>query len=230
MANSVSAPKPVLSMVDQFLASVNAPAAASRGRLVFVLDATASREATWDRAVHLQAEMFREVAAIGGLDLKLVHFGGTVPINAECLASKWLSDPMVLAAYMTKIRCKAGLTQIGRALDHVLQEPLQPKIGAVVYVGDDCEETMRDLTPAAMRLADRDTRLFMFQEGHNPEAELIFRNMTEITGGAYERFSDSSARMLGELLRAVAVFAAGGRLALERQGSSAARLLLGQMR
>ena len=30
---------------------------AGRGRLIFAMDATASREPTWDRACHIQAEM-----------------------------------------------------------------------------------------------------------------------------------------------------------------------------
>src|SRR3546814_9870581 len=37
-----------------------------RGRLIFAMDATASREPTWDRACRLQGEMFKETAALGG--------------------------------------------------------------------------------------------------------------------------------------------------------------------
>jgi hypothetical protein len=61
--------------VDAFLTEmegVTAKTTASGGRLVFALDATASRQPTWDTACELQAEMFREVAVIGGLSVQLV--------------------------------------------------------------------------------------------------------------------------------------------------------------
>jgi hypothetical protein len=45
----------------------------SRGRLIFTLDATASRESTWDMAAQLQASMFEEAAKAGGLDVQLVY-------------------------------------------------------------------------------------------------------------------------------------------------------------
>src|SRR3954449_13183017 len=62
--------------------------AGRRGRLLFALDATMSRQPTWDTACHLQAEMFREAAAIGGLDIQLIYYRG---FN-ECRASSWVSD------------------------------------------------------------------------------------------------------------------------------------------
>jgi hypothetical protein len=44
----------------------------NRGRLIFALDATASREPTWDMAAQLQASMFEQAAMIGGLDVQLL--------------------------------------------------------------------------------------------------------------------------------------------------------------
>ena len=58
-----------------------------RGRLVFALDATMSRQPTWDSACALQADMFREAASIGGLDIQLVYFRGL----SECRASGWVA-------------------------------------------------------------------------------------------------------------------------------------------
>ena len=46
------------------------------GRLIFALDATASRQPTWDQACQLQGEMFVETAAIGGLNIQLVWYRG----------------------------------------------------------------------------------------------------------------------------------------------------------
>src|SRR5260221_10645939 len=54
--------------------SPHAPGA--RGRLVFALDATMSRQPTWDMACALQADMFREAASLGSLDLPLVYYPG----------------------------------------------------------------------------------------------------------------------------------------------------------
>src|ERR1700716_1524911 len=77
--------------IDAFLAKVKglAPttAAGQRGRLIFALDATMSRQPMWDSACHLQADMFREAAAIGGLDGQLVYYRGLF----ELRASRWVS-------------------------------------------------------------------------------------------------------------------------------------------
>src|SRR5262249_47428705 len=99
------------SQVDSFLAEIKQLAATSvRGRLIFALDATASREATWATACKLQAEMFREATSAGGLDLQLVYYRGL----DECKASGWISDPMKLGKIMSAIMCCSGTTQIGR--------------------------------------------------------------------------------------------------------------------
>src|SRR5215470_6359116 len=60
-----------------------------RSRLIFALDATMSRQPTWDTACKLQGEMFMEAQAIGGLDVQLIYFRGL----GECRASRWVSEP-----------------------------------------------------------------------------------------------------------------------------------------
>src|SRR6201991_1879924 len=107
-----------------------------RGRLIFALDATMSRQPTWDTACRLQAEMFREAAAIGGLDVQLVYFRG---LN-ECRASGWVSNGDRLANLMTRIDCRGGHTQIGKVLSHTRNENDRAKVQALVYVGDAMEE------------------------------------------------------------------------------------------
>ena len=72
--------------------------------------------------------------------------------------------------------------------------------------------------------------LFVFQEGDDRNAEGIFRELVQLTGGAYDQSSPNSARKLGELLRAVAAFATGGLQALADLRSDSARKLLGQMK
>src|SRR6201994_295419 len=85
-------------------------AAGAKGRLVFALDATMSRQPTWDMACALQADMFREAAVSGSLDIRLVYYRG---LN-ECRASPWISDSAHLAKLMAKIDCRGGTTQIGK--------------------------------------------------------------------------------------------------------------------
>src|SRR4029077_15625332 len=107
--NDLTANKTSASLVDEFLASVESKSTPTRGSLIVAIDATASREPTWDMAAHLQAQMFQEVATIGSLDVELIFFRGATGIDAECKASPWVSDPKALAAYMTGIKCRAGL-------------------------------------------------------------------------------------------------------------------------
>jgi hypothetical protein len=196
-----------------------------RGRLIFALDATMSRQPTWDHACRLQADMFRETASIGGLDVQLIYYRGL----AECRASRWVSDARLLGSLMEKIDCRGGHTQIGRVLAHARKETEARKVQAMVFVGDAMEEAIDDLCAAAGRLGLLGVPAFMFQEGADPIAEQAFREIARLTRGAYFRFDVGAAHQLGELLRAAAAYAAGGVKALadlsKRQGAGTMRLL-----
>ena len=204
--------------VDAFvrnLAAAPAPAqGASRGRLIFAMDATASREPTWDRACHLQAEMFHETSALGGLDVQLVYFRGF----RECRASKWVSSSQDLVDKMVKVRCAGGLTQLNRVLKHAHKEAEKQRVNALVYVGDAFEENVDRVSDTAGRLGLLGLRCFMFHEGRDSAAARAFRQVAALTGGAYCAFDSGSAQQLRDLLSAVAVYAAGGRPALEDFG------------
>lgn len=219
--------------VEKFLSQVNAlgPAvkAGARGRLVFALDATMSRQPTWDSACVLQADMFREAASAGGLDIQLVYFRG---LN-ECRASGWVADSDKLATLMSGITCQGGHTQIGRVLSHAKQENERQRVQALVYVGDAMEEGIDDLCAAAGELGLRGLPVFMFQEGHDGVAESAYREIARLSGGAWCRFDTGAAEQLRDLLRAVAAYAAGGRKALadlSARKSRGAQLLLSQMK
>lgn len=219
--------------VDAFLEKLRAtPAPASggrRGRLVFALDATASREPTWDRACQLQGEMFEATAELGGLDVQLVFYRGF----RECKASPWVSDSRALLGRMTAVRCLGGQTQIGRILRHAIKETRKQKVGALVFVGDCFEEDIDRVCATAGELGMLGVPAFLFHEGHDPIAERAFRQIARLTGGAYCPFDASSARQLKDLLGAVAVYAAGGHKALadygRRRGGEAVRLLTHQV-
>lgn len=200
-----------------------------RGRLIFALDATMSRQPTWDQACRLQADMFTEAAAIGGLDVQLAYYRGL----SECRASRWASDARMLGGLMEKIDCRGGHTQIGRILAHAKRESETKKVQALVFVGDAMEEALDDLCASAGELGLRGIPAFMFQEGSDPVAERAFREIARLTRGAYCRFDPGAAHQLGELLRAAAAFAAGGVKALNDLSArrhAGAQKLLAQLR
>jgi hypothetical protein len=220
---------PAITELDNFLTELctRAPASSGiRGRLIFALDATASRQPTWDTACELQAEMFREAGAVGGLDMQLVYYRGL----GECRASRWISDPRQLAKTMSSIMCEAGHTQIEKVLTHTKKETKLLRVSALVFVGDALEESADMLIPEANELGRLGVPAFMFQEGGDREVEQVFRDIARLTHGAHCRFDPRAARQLAELLRAVAVFAAGGMTALTARHDAGTRKLLNQMR
>ncbi len=219
--------------IDAFLEKVKglgpAATAGKRGRLIFALDATMSRQPTWDSACALQADMFREAASIGGLDIQLLYFRGL----SECRASGWVADADKLASLMQRIDCRGGHTQIGKVLSHARQEQARQRVQALVFVGDAMEEGIDDLAHAAGELGLLGVPVFMFQEGADPVAETAYREIARLSRGAYCRFDTGSAAQLAELLRAVAAYAAGGLKALSdlsARKAGGARLLLAQMK
>jgi predicted small metal-binding protein len=195
----------------------------SRGRIIFALDATASRQPTWDLACQLQSEMFAEVAKVGGLEVQLVWYRG----YDECKSSVWMFDADELARVMRRITCEAGHTKIERVLAHVRAEDDREKVAAVIFVGDACEENPDILWDAAKT---RQPPWFLFQEGDDAQAGIAFKTLARVTHGAHCRFNASSARELAELLRAVAAFAVGGLTALADLRSEGARKLLAHLK
>lgn len=219
--------------VDAFLNRLsrtpNAKPAGMRGRLMFGMDATASRQPSWDRASHLQNQMFLETAALGGLDVQLVFFRGF----GECKASPWVSDSARLVHYMGRVSCQGGYTQIAKVLNHCIKESRRRRVNALVYVGDCMEEEVDRLSHLAGELGVLGVPCFVFQEGQEPYAQMGFRQIAQLSGGAYCSFDTASAQTLRDLLSAVAVYAAGGRPALadfaEARGGEV-KLLAGQLR
>lgn len=193
-----------------------------RGKLIFAMDATASREATWDHACHLQAEMFSETTSLGGLDIQLCYYRGF----AEFDASPWYSESQQLLKRMTAVSCLGGHTQIEKVIRHAITETRKNKINALVFVGDCLEEDIDDLSKYAGELALLGVPMFVFQEGYDPVAMMGFRQLAKLTGGAYCSFDSGSAQQLKRLLSAVAVYAAGGYQALENFNKRHGKVIL----
>jgi len=208
--------------VDAFLDSVRATPREGRGRLIFAMDATASRQPTWDLAMETQAAMFATATAIGDLAVQLVFYRGL----GECKAGPFVSRPDAMLERMSRVGCRAGRTQIGRVLRHALNVHAERPVGALVFIGDCVEEEPDELYGLAGEMGLRKLPAFIFHEGFEPTAGHILGHIARLSGGACCRFDASGPDELRRLLSAVAVYAAGGRPALENHAKSAGGAVL----
>src|SRR6476620_1466167 len=201
----------------------------TRGRLLFAMDATASREPTWDHACAIQGEMFVTADTLGGLDVRLAFYRGF----DEFKVSRWTSDGRELARLMSSVRCLAGRTQIARVLRYAGEQRRESRIDAVVFVGDCCEEDVDQVGHEAGQLGLLGLPVFVFHEGEDRVASRLFPQIAKLTRGAYCKFDRTSPDELRKLLGAVAAYAAGGRDALLKYGreqGGAAALLTHQVK
>lgn len=202
---------------------------AGRGRLIFSLDATMSRQPSWDLACGVQADLFAQADVVGKLEVQLVYFRGI----GECRASRWFQEAAPLIRAMTGLMCRGGPTQMGRVLTHLLREARQKPIQAFVYVGDCLEESADALCEKAAQAALLGVRFFLFQEGNDPQAQNVFQEMARMTKGAFFPFNAEAPDQLRSLLMALAAYVASGHTALQRlanaknaEGQKGAQLLL----
>ncbi len=198
--------------------------AQTKGRLIFAIDATLSRQPTWTKATEIQSDMFAVAQSIGGLAVQLVYFRG----HGEFHASDWTASANVLAGRMRDVTCRSGFTQVCRVLAHAAAEASQTKVGALVYVGDAFEEDPNAAAAEAGRLALLGVPAFMFHEGEDPQAGMVFQDIARLTKGVYARFDSGAARQLRDLLMAAAIYATGGAVALrehaQKKGGEILRL------
>ena len=205
--------KPQNSNINAFIDKAKqTPKRVKRGRLIFAMDATASRESSWSHACEIQSAMFNQTMELGGLDVQLCYFRG---FN-EFEYSNWCNNADQLNSIMRQVACVAGHTQIVRLLRHTYVQSQQEPINALVFIGDSVEENVDTLCQRAGELSLYGVPVFIFQEGHDEQAQAAFQEIATLTHGAYARFDASSATQLRDLLSAVAVYAAGGRAALQQ--------------
>lgn len=219
---SQSSDADIAAFLDKAAALAPAAGGSRKGRLIFAMDATASREPSWDQACDIQAEMFSETAALGTLAVQLAYYRGF----GEFKATPFETDSDGLLRRMTRVYCLGGRTQIAKVLRHALAENKAEKVNALVFVGDACEEPIDELAHRAGELGLHGVPAFMFHEGREPMAEKAFRQVARLSGGAYCHFDAASARHLRDLLSAVAVYAVGGRSALEHYQKRTGRAVL----
>jgi hypothetical protein len=210
-------PGEIAEFLDQLKAKQPAPttAGSGRGRLIFALDATASRAPTWDSACRIQGEMFEATAGLGGLEIQLVFYRG----YGECRASRWVSAAADLHRLMRSVLCAGGETQIERVLNHAIRETGRAEVNALVFVGDAMEEKADRLCRLAGELGASGVPIFVFHEGSAPDAAATFRQMAILSHGAYLAFDLAGISRLRGLLGAIAVFATGNHAAFVAYGA-----------
>lgn len=201
--------KEALARVNAIANSETRAGARDKGRLVFVLDLTGSREHSLKQARIATAAMFDSIKRIGALAVKLIYYRG----NDECRESGWHDDPAVLSRSMARFSCDTGMTQIARALRRTLSAA--EKLSCVVFVGDQCEENAEELAGVAVLLGKKNIPLFVFHECADDNerslaAKPLFKRMAAASGGAYSEFKPDSGGTLRELLSSVGAFSAAG--------------------
>ena len=192
-------------------------------RLVFALDATASRERAWAAARQVTDSLFG--AAPGGIEVALaVHGGGRMTAFGG-----FHRDVGALRDEAAGISCEPGPT---RMLDIVRESLRRPGVRAMVYIGDCFEEDESAALALAGSLRLRGTKLVVLQDESSgtTSALRVFRAMAGRTGGIVLPFDAGSLDPLRDALGAVASYVAGGRdmLRVRSLASPAARLLLGR--
>jgi hypothetical protein len=219
--------------VDQFLSeasNVRVPLTRTTHRLLFAIDATASRQPTWDLACELHAELFVEAARIGNIAIQLCYYRGI----DEFVASQWTTTAEQLRDQMTAVSCRGGRTQLVRLLRHAAQEAARHPVRGLIFIGDCFEEDEAATLQVAGELALRGVPAFVFQEGRDRLARRAFAAIARLTRGAHVPFDHNSVQELRRLLGAVAQFAVGGLPALRKfahgNDSAAVRALLTQLR
>jgi hypothetical protein len=222
-----SVQKPVSSAGElaAFIAAAKSAPSAQGGRLILALDATMSRQPSWDLACALQGQMFAAAGRKTGLALQLVYFRGL----GECRASRFVAQSSELARLMSGVVCQGGTTQIGKVFSHALKAHAEQKIAALVFIGDAMEENIDALADIAGRMGLHKIPAFMFQEGRDAAVETAYREFARLSGGGYFRFDRSAPGLLEELLKAIAVYATGGQAALIGNAAQGPKLLLAQL-
>lgn len=208
-------------MSKDFFNALNGPKERPKtGRIIFAMDATGSRSHAWEAVSRIHRDMFSAIDTLGELEIKLIYFRGA----SECRASPWLKDQPTLLRLLGKVACEPGETQIERVLNHVSAENDKSPVHAVIFIGDSCEEPFSGIETKSEILGAKKVPLFVFHDtsgkgnllyGRNPETEKLFRHMAKSSNGAYMMLDTSSSKILSNVLQAVAIFATGGRRALE---------------
>lgn len=214
----------VVKKIDEVLARKNTDGAT----MVFVIDATASREANWRDSQKAQAQMFNKAAGMGDMNLSVichrnddVEYLGTFANGAEA------------GSRMRDVSCIRGLTRLGKALSRALKIEKTPS--AIIMVGDSCEDCQQDnhrqLFETAAELLRRGIKVYAVHDPHsgqNPRhgAE-IYRKIADMTNGSF--MTIDNPKDFADMCEAITVLEVGGLKKFQEmlaQGNSAAKKLV----
>jgi hypothetical protein len=184
-----------------------------RPRLVFAVDATASREPAWAAARGVTDALVK--ALPGELDVALaVHGGGRVHTFTA-----FTPDAATLRDRAAGVACEAGMTRLLPILSAALKPPA---VRVVIYIGDVYEENLPRGRALADAMGKRGIKLIVLHDTADPAARRdgeVFWDLAKRTGGCVLPFDASASGRLRDLLSAVAVYAVGGeKLLRERRG------------
>jgi hypothetical protein len=173
-------------------------------RLVFAVDATASREPAWAAAKQVTDALVK--ALPGELDVALAVHGG----SRVHTFTAFTDDANTLRDRAAGVTCQAGLTRLLPILATVVK---RPAVRVVVYIGDVFEESMHQGRRLADAMGTHGTKLIVLHDTSDPAARRdaeVFWDLVKRTGGCVLPFDASAPDLLRELLSAVAVYAVGG--------------------
>ena len=193
------------------------PVAERRPRLVFGVDATASREPAWESARRITDRMFDAIP--GALDVALAVHGG----NAVHTFTEFSADVAQFRDKAAAVRRDAGQTQLCELMHRTLEAG---GVRVMSYIGDAFEESADEVFGLADRFKLRGIKAVMLADDVDEATLAVFREIARRTGGAVLDFRAGELELMGEVLAAVATLAIGGRKLLEGRQTRGARLLL----
>jgi hypothetical protein len=176
----------------------------ARPRLVFAVDATASREPAWEAARQVTDALVK--ALPGELDVALAVHGG----SRVHTFTAFTDDANTLRDRAAGVTCEAGLTRLLPILSASLK---QPAMRVVIYIGDVFEESVTQGRRIADALGAQGTKLIVLHDTADPAARRyaeVFWDLAKRTGGCVLPFEASASGRLRDLLSALAVYAVGG--------------------
>jgi hypothetical protein len=183
----------------------------ARPRLVFAVDATASREPAWAAARQVTDALVK--ALPGQLDVALAVHGG----SRVHTFTPFTSNAATLRDRAAGVACQAGMTRLLPILSASLKHPA---VRVVIYIGDVFEESVIQGRRLADNMGQRGTKLIVLHDTADPAARLdaeVFWDLAKRTGGCVLPFNASASGRLRELLSAVAVYAVGGETLLQER-------------
>jgi hypothetical protein len=182
-----------------------------RPRLIFAVDATASREPAWAAARQVTDALVK--ALPGELDVALaVHGGSRVHTFTD-----FTNNAAALRDQAAGVHCHAGLTRLLPILAASLKHPA---VRVVVYIGDVFEENLHRGRAVADSMGAQGTKLIVLHDTADPAARHhaeTFWDLAKRTGGCVLPFDASAPGRLRDLLSAVAVYAVGGEALLRER-------------